>query len=48
MPYAVRKRGDKYVVINKETGDVKGTHSTAKKAHIQKWIIEKATEDEKK
>jgi len=32
MPYAIRKRGNKWVVVNKETGKVKGTHSTREKA----------------
>lgn len=32
MPYAIRKRGSYYVVINKKTGKVKGKHRTRKKA----------------
>ncbi len=32
MPYAVRRRGAKWIVVNKQTGDVKGTHDTRKKA----------------
>jgi len=35
MPWAVRKRGSKYVVVNKETGKVKGTHSSRAKAERQ-------------
>jgi hypothetical protein len=35
MPYAVRKRGKKYVVINKNTGHVKGRHATKAKAQRQ-------------
>ena len=35
MPYAIRKRGDKWVVLNTETGDVKGTHATETKAQLQ-------------
>jgi len=35
MPYAIRKRGSKYLVVNKETGDVKGTHSTKREAAAQ-------------
>ena len=35
MPYAIRKRGEKWVVINTETMDVKGTHSTETKAQLQ-------------
>ena len=35
MPYAVRKRGSKYVVVNKDTGRVLGTHPTKAKAQAQ-------------
>jgi hypothetical protein len=35
MPYSIIKRGDKYLTINKETGKVKGTHDTRKKAVAQ-------------
>lgn len=35
MPYAIRKRGKKFVVINEDTGDVKGRHSTEGKAQRQ-------------
>ena len=28
MPYDIRKSGDKWVTYNKETGDIKGTHSS--------------------
>ncbi len=32
MPYSVYKRGEKWVVINTETKDVKGTHDSKVKA----------------
>ncbi len=32
MPFAVRKRGNKWVVISKSSGRVLGTHKTKKKA----------------
>lgn len=32
MPYGIRKSGNKYQVINKETGRVLGTHPTKAKA----------------
>jgi len=35
MPYDVQKRGEKWVVINTETGDVKGTHDSRIKAQRQ-------------
>ena len=35
MPYAIRARNDKFVVINTETGDVKGTHDSRAKAQLQ-------------
>lgn len=35
MPYAIRKRNEKFVVVNKDTGHVKGTHSSRAKAQRQ-------------
>ncbi len=35
MPYSIRKRGSKFVVVNKDTGKVKGTHSSKIKAQRQ-------------
>jgi len=32
MPYAIRKRDSKFVVINKNTGKVKSTHPSRTKA----------------
>lgn len=39
MPYKIVKRGKKYVVINKETGKVKGTHSSKEKALAQMRLL---------
>ena len=35
MPYAIRKRNGKYVVINAVTLDVKGTHDSEVEAQLQ-------------
>ena len=35
MPYAIEKRGDKWVVLNTETKDVKGHHDSKIKAQRQ-------------
>lgn len=35
MPYNIEKRGDKWVVINTETKDVKGRHNSRVKAQRQ-------------
>ena len=35
MPYAIRKRGEKWVVLNTDNGRVKGTHDTETKAQLQ-------------
>lgn len=35
MPYGKHKRGDKWIVTNTETGDVKGTHDSEEKANKQ-------------
>jgi len=39
MPYAVRKRGAKWVTVNKETGHVKGTHDTREEAVAQLRLL---------
>lgn len=39
MPYAVRKRGKKFVTINKDTGEVKGTHDTEHDAVAQMRLL---------
>ena len=35
MPYKVKQRKDKWVVINTQTGEVKGTHRSKAKAMSQ-------------
>lgn len=35
MPYAIREDDGKFVVYNKDTGDVKGTHDSKIKAQRQ-------------
>ena len=35
MPFAIRKLGRQFVVINKNTGHVKGTHPTREQANKQ-------------
>jgi len=39
MPYAVRKRGDKWLTVNSETGEVKGTHDSKQKATAQLRLL---------
>ncbi|MEM5854666.1 MAG: hypothetical protein QXS37_04500 [Candidatus Aenigmatarchaeota archaeon] len=39
MPYKIEKRGNKYVVVNKKTGKVKGTHSSREKALRQMRLL---------
>ena len=39
MPYAVEKRGDKWVTINTDTGKVKGTHDSKIKATRQMRLL---------
>ena len=39
MPYDVEKRGNKWVTLNTETGDVKGTHDTREKALRQMRLL---------
>ena len=39
MPYSVRKKGTKFQVINKQTGDVKGTHDSRVKAERQMRLL---------
>jgi len=39
MPYKVEKRGSKYVTVNSETGDVKGTHDSKEKAVRQMRLL---------
>ncbi len=39
MPYAIRKVGDKYKVVNKQTGHVKGTHTSRAEAASQMRLL---------
>lgn len=35
MPWEIKKRGGKYVVVNEHTGKVKGRHATRSQANAQ-------------
>jgi len=39
VPYAVEKRGDKWVTINSDTNEVKGTHDSKAKATRQMRLL---------
>lgn len=39
MPYEIKKKGNKYLTVNKDTGKVKGTHDTYKKALTQMRLL---------
>lgn len=39
MPWKVVKKGNKWQVVNEETGDVKGTHSSKKRALAQQRAL---------
>jgi len=39
MPYKIEKRGNKWVTVNKDTGDVKGTHDSREKAVKQMRLL---------
>ena len=40
MPYGIRKSGNKFKVVNKNTGNVKGTHNTRSSAEKQRRLLE--------
>ena len=40
MPYAIKKEGSKFKVINKQTGKVHGTHPSKAKALSQMRLLE--------
>jgi len=40
MPYGIYKRGDKWVLINKDTKHVKGTHESREKATRQMRLLQ--------
>jgi len=48
MPYEIRKRGSKYLVVNSQTGDIKGTHSTKAGAEAQQRALYANAKDAKK
>jgi hypothetical protein len=39
MPYKIIKKGDKWLTVNADTGDVKGTHDSEKKALAQMRLL---------
>ena len=39
MPYAIKKRGTKWITYNKETGETKGTHVTREIAMKQMRLL---------
>ena len=43
MPYAIRLKGGKYQVVNKETGKIYGTHPSEKDARKQLRAIYAST-----
>lgn len=45
MPYEVRKNGDKYEVINKDSGEVKASHATEVNAKRQVRLLEAIEND---
>jgi len=48
MPFDIKKKGTKVLVINKQTGDVKGRHNSMDKAQRQLKALRINTKDEKK
>jgi hypothetical protein len=46
-PYQIRQKGDEFQVVNMETGAVKGTHASKKKALRQFRALEMIAHDEK-
>ena len=39
MPYDIRRKGEKWVTYNKETGETKGTHDSRDKAVAQMRLL---------
>ena len=39
MPYAIRKKGDKWLTVNSDTGQVHGTHDSKAKATAQLRLL---------
>jgi len=40
MPYSLIKKGDKWIVRNKETNEIKGTHDSQEKAKAQIRLLQ--------
>lgn len=40
MPYDVKQKGSRWVVVKTDDGKIMGTHGSAKEAHKQKYAIE--------
>ena len=45
MPYKVEKDGDKYNVVNEDTGEVKATHDSKEEAERQVSLLHKIEND---
>ncbi len=39
MPYTIQKKGSKFLLINTNTGKIKGTHDTLEKAEAQERLL---------
>lgn len=46
MPYKVEEKGDKYVVVNSETGDEKAEHDTREAAERQVRLLHEIEKEE--
>lgn len=40
MPYAIKKLGNKWTVVNTDTGKIKGKHSSKASAERQRKLLE--------
>lgn len=45
MPYKIQKKNNKYIVVAKDSGDIKGTHDTRAKALAQLKALYANVED---
>lgn len=39
MPYEIKRKGEKWLTVNSETGEVKGTHDSKQKAVAQLRLL---------
>lgn len=46
MPYEVKKNGEKWDVVNSDTGEVKATHDEKEEAERQVRLLEAVEHDE--